>query len=191
MVDLSLHILDVVQNSLAGGATRIAVGITEDFSGDLLTIEVCDNGRGIPQEILPRVLDPFFTSRSTRDVGLGLPLFKAAAERCGGSLELDSAEGRGTRVLARFALDHFDRAPLGDLGETMSVLIACNPEVDFSYHHRVNGATYRMDTREMREVLGGVSLGAPSVLDFVRRDIQSGLKGIGAATFPKIMEVLR
>jgi len=94
-------------------------------------------------------------------------------------------------VVARFRLDHFDRAPLGDMGETMGILIAANPQVDFLYEHRVDGQIYTLETREMRQVLGPVGLDDPSVLDFVRQDIQMGLKKIGAATFPKIMEVLR
>ena len=97
----------------------------------------------------------------------------------------------GTRVMARFRRDHFDRPPLGDMGETIGVLISYNPEVDFLYEHRVESQIYFLETREMREILGPVGLDDPLVLDFIRKDIQSGLKKIGAATFPKVMEVLR
>lgn len=186
-----MHILDIVQNSLTAGATRIEIRIREASAEDLLIIEVGDNGRGIVPEILWRVMDPFFTSRTTREVGLGLSLFKEATERTGGDLEVQSEEGKGTRVMARFRLDHFDRAPLGDMGETLGVLISGNPEVDFLYEHRVEGQIYSLETREMREILGPVGLDDPSVLDFIRQDIRSGLKKIGAATFPKAMEVLR
>lgn len=191
MQELSMHILDIVQNSLTAGATRIEIRIREASAEDLLIIEVGDNGRGIVPEILWRVMDPFFTSRTTREVGLGLSLFKEATERTGGDLEVQSEEGKGTRVMARFRLDHFDRAPLGDMGETLGVLISGNPEVDFLYEHRVEGQIYSLETREMREILGPVGLDDPSVLDFIRQDIRSGLKKIGAATFPKAMEVLR
>ena len=191
MLELSMHVLDIVQNSLAAGATRVEILIREDFSADRLWIEVQDNGRGIPREMVTRVVDPFTTSRTTRPVGLGLPLLKEAAERCGGGMEIYSQEGCGTKVVVFFQLDHFDRAPLGDMGETLNVLIAANPMVDFFYEHRVNGQAYTLDTREMKEVLGTERLDAPLVLDFVREDIQKGLKKIGAATFPKIMEVLR
>jgi hypothetical protein len=191
MLELSMHILDIVQNSLSAEATRVEIRIREDLPEDRLLIEVGDNGRGIPEEMLVKVTDPFTTTRTTREVGLGLPLFKEAAERCGGSLEVYSAAGRGTKVVARFQLDHFDRAPLGDMGETMGVLIAGNPDVDFLYEHRVDGQTYQLETREMREVLGSVGLDDTLVLDFVRQDIQMGLKKIGAATFPKTMEILR
>jgi hypothetical protein len=191
MQELSMHILDIVQNSLAAGATRVDIRIREALAEDLLMIEVRDNGRGISQEVLSRVMDPFFTSRTTREVGLGLSLFKEATERTGGYLEVHSEEGKGTWVIARFHLDHFDRAPLGDMGETLGVLISGNPEVDFFYEHRVDGQIYFLETREMREILGPVGLDDPSVLDFVRQGIQIGLKKIGAATFPKVMEVLR
>ncbi len=191
MLELSMHILDIAQNSLAAGSTWVEIRIQEDLPADLLVIEVRDNGRGIAEAMLPRVTDPFVTSRTTREVGLGLPLLKEAAERCAGCLQVRSEEGRGTTVVARFRLDHFDRAPLGDMGETMGILIAANPNVDFLYEHRVNEQVYVMETREMRQVLGPVGLDDPSVVDFVRQDIQMGLKKIGAATFPKIMEVLR
>jgi hypothetical protein len=191
MLELSMHILDIVQNSLAAGSTRVEIRIQEDLPQDLLVIEVKDNGRGISDAMLPRVTDPFVTSRTTRPVGLGLPLLKEAAERCEGCLEVYSEENRGTRVVARFRLDHFDRAPLGDMGETVGILIAGNPSVDFLYEHRVDARIYLLETQEMRQILGSVGLDDPSVLDFVRQDIQMGLKKIGAATFPKIMEVLR
>ena len=106
-------------------------------------------------------------------------------------LEVHSQEGQGTRVVARFRLDHFDRAPLGDMGETMGVLISGNPEVDFSYEHQVDAQIYLLETREMREILRPVGLDDPAVLGFIRQDIQNGLKKIGAATFPRIMEVLK
>ena len=191
MLELSMHILDIVQNSLVAGSTRVEIRIQEDLPKDLLVIEVKDNGRGISDAMLPRVTDPFVTSRTTRPVGLGLPLLKEATERCEGCLEVYSEENRGTRVVARFRLDHFDRAPLGDMGETMGILIAANPSVGFLYEHRVDAKIYLLETREMRQVLGSIGLDDPSVLDFVRQDIQMGLKKIGAATFPKIMEVLR
>jgi hypothetical protein len=191
MLELSMHILDIVQNSLAAGSTRVEIRIQEDLPKDLLVIEVKDNVRGISDAMLPRVTDPFVTTRTTRQIGLGLPLLKEATERCEGCLEVYSEKDRGTKVVARFRLDHFDRAPLGDMGETMGILIAGNPHVDFLYEHRVDAKTYILETREMRQILGSIGLEDPSVLDFVRQDIQMGLKRIGAATFPKVMEVLR
>jgi len=186
-----MHILDIAQNALAARAPRVEVSIREDLAKDRMVIEVKDNGLGIPPEILPRVTDPFVTTRKTREVGLGLSLLRSAAERCGGSLQIQSKPGKGTEVVASFQLDHIDRPPLGDMGETMGVLISGNPEVDFCYHHEVDGQTYSLETQKMREILGTASLDHPAVLAFVRQDVREGLDRIGADRFPKIMEVLR
>jgi hypothetical protein len=191
MIELSMHILDIVQNSLRAQARGVEIRVLEDLGRDQLRIEVQDDGRGMSPETVKKVIDPFYTTRPTRVAGLGVPLLKEAAEQCGGSLEVHSREGKGTRIVATFQLDHFDRAPLGDMGETLAILITGNPGVEFLYEHRVNGRSYRLDTREMREVLGPVGLEDPSVFAFIRQDIQEGLKRIGAATFPKTMDILR
>jgi hypothetical protein len=189
MIELSLHILDLVQNSLRAKATEVKIQVQEDLKKDLLTIMVGDNGHGMPPEIVKKVIDPFFTTRAARVAGLGVPLLKEATERCGGHLEVHSAEGEGTQIIASFQLGHLDRAPLGDLGETLAILITGNPLVDFFYDHRVNGQAYRLDTREMREILGTEGLEDPSVFAFIRQDVQRGLKKIGAASFPPIPDL--
>jgi hypothetical protein len=189
MLELSLHILDLVQNSLRAQASAVEIQIQEDLEKDLLTIGVRDNGQGMSPEIVKKVIDPFFTTRAARVAGLGVPLLKEAAERCGGHLEVHSEEGEGTQIIASFQLGHLDRAPLGDMGETLAILITGNPQVDFSYDHRVNGQAYRLDTREMREVLGTAGLEDPPVFAFIRQDVQRGLKKIGAADFPPIPDV--
>jgi hypothetical protein len=186
-----MHILDIAQNSLRARASRVEVRVREDREKDRLIIEVQDNGRGMSPEIVKRVGDPFYTTRPTRVAGLGVPLLKEAAEKCGGYLEVRSQEAEGTRIVAVFQLDHFDRAPLGDMGETLAILITGNPEVNFLYFHQVDEQIYRLDTREMREVLGPVGLEDPSVFSFIREDVRAGLKKIGAAIFPKIAEILR
>ena len=191
MLELSLHIMDLAQNSLAAGATRVEVRIEEFLAEDRLIIEIRDNGRGIPEEMIPRVTDPFVTSRKARAVGLGLPLFKNAAERCGGGMRVHSEAGRGTEVLAWFRLDHLDRAPLGNIGETMGILITANPRVDFVYEHRVDGKAYRLETPAMKEILGPIPIDDPAVLEYVRRDIEEGLRKIGAGTFPKTLKLLK
>ena len=176
MLELSLHILDLVQNSLRAQASAVEIQIQEDLEKDRLIIAVSDNGQGMSPEIAKRVIDPFYTTRTTREVGLGVPLLKEAAERCGGHLEVHSEKGKGTQILASFQLGHLDRAPLGDMGETLAILITGNPEVDFLYEHRVNGQAYRLDTRDMRDVLGPVGLEDPSIFTFIRQDVQQGLK---------------
>ncbi len=186
-----MHILDIAQNSLRAQARGVEIRVLEDLEEDLLRIEVLDDGRGMSPETVQKMADPFYTTRPARVAGLGVPLLKEAAEQCGGRLEVHSREGKGTRIVATFHLDHFDRAPLGDMGETLAILITGNPGVEFLYEHRVNGRSYRLDTREMREVLGPVGLEDPSVFAFIRQDIQQGLKGIGAAIFPKTLDILR
>jgi hypothetical protein len=150
MEDLSLHILDIAENSIGAKASRIEIIVVEETKNDLLTIEIKDNGRGIEGETMKRVLDPFFTTRLTRKVGLGLPLLSQAAKESGGQLELESKVGVGTEVKATFGYSHIDRKPLGDIGATLTTLIAGNPEVDFIYEHKKDGEEYRLDTREIR-----------------------------------------
>jgi hypothetical protein len=191
MLELSLHILDLVQNSLRAQATAVEIQIQEELGEDLLTIVVSDNGQGMSPENVKRVIDPFYTTRTTREAGLGVPLLKEAAERCGGHLEVHSERGKGTQIRASFQLGHLDRAPLGDMGETLAILITGNPQVDFLYDHRVDGQAYRLDTREMREILGTVGLEDPSIFAFIREDIRQGLKKIGASTFPQILHLLQ
>ena len=183
--------MDLVQNSLTAGASRVEIRIEESLKEDRLAIEIRDNGKGIPKEMVSRVTNPFVTSRTTRPVGLGLSLFKEAAERCGGGMEVHSEVGRGTRVAAWFQLDHFDRAPLGNIGETMGVLITGNPGVDFAYEHRVDGKIYQLETPAMKKILGSVPLDDPAVLEFVRRDIEEGLRNIGAGAFPNVAKLLQ
>ena len=186
-----MHILDLVQNSLRAQATAVEIQIQEELGEDLLTIVVSDNGQGMSPENVKRVIDPFYTTRTTREAGLGVPLLKEAAERCGGHLEVHSERGKGTQIRASFQLGHLDRAPLGDMGETLAILITGNPQVDFLYDHRVDGQAYRLDTREMREILGTVGLEDPSIFAFIREDIRQGLKKIGASTFPQILHLLQ
>ena len=191
MLDLSMHILDIVQNSIEAGATEIEIIIHENLAQNGLTIQIEDNGRGIAKEMRDKICDPFTTSRSTRPVGLGLSLLKEAAQRCGGEIEIQSEEGRGTKVKAFFQLDHLDRPPLGDMGETIAVLILANPRLDFRYTHQVNHCIYCLDTKIIREILGDLPLDSSWIFDYIKRDIAQGLKNIGAASFPKGMEVLK
>ena len=153
MKELSLHILDIVQNSIRAEADRIGISIVEDTAADRFTLSVEDNGKGMTVEQVTKAIDPFFTTRTTRRVGLGLSLLKAATERCAGEFKVTSTPGRGTKVTAVFQRSHWDRAPLGDMAATMITLVASNPELDFSYSHRVD-EQYSFDTAEVRKVLG-------------------------------------
>ena len=148
MEDLSLHILDIAENSISASAKRIEIRIDEDEANDLLTIEIKDDGKGMDEQTMKKVLDPFFTTRTTRRVGLGLSLLAQAARETDGNLELDSRNGEGTTVRASFRFSHPDRKPMGDVLETIRTLVAGHPEIDFLYEHRKNDSVYRFDTRE-------------------------------------------
>ena len=151
MEDLSLHILDVAENSISGSAKRIEIRIHEDPDNDVLTIEIKDDGKGMDEQMRQKVFDPFFTTRTTRRVGLGLPMLAQAARETEGKIELDSSPGRGTTVRATFGYSHPDRKPMGDILETIRTLVVSHPEIDFLFEHKKNGSVYRFDTREIDE----------------------------------------
>jgi anti-sigma regulatory factor (Ser/Thr protein kinase) len=137
MRELSLHILDLIENSKDAGARHIEVRVTEDLANDLLVIEVSDDGRGMNEAVAQAATSPFSTSRTTRRVGLGLPLFQAAARRCKGDLVISSREGEGTCVKVWFRHSHIDRAPIGDMAGTIGPFIGSYPTIRFIYVHRV------------------------------------------------------
>lgn len=179
MKELSLHILDIAKNSVKAKASVIEIIISEDEGTNLLTIEIKDNGCGMSKEFLEKVRDPFSTTRTTRKVGMGIPLFEAAAVQCGGYVDITSEEGVGTEFKVVFEYNHIDRAPLGDMPGTMQVLISGSPEIDFIYRHEKNGKVFNMDTRELRQVLGEVPLDTPDVLAWIDGFIQEGLSELG------------
>lgn len=175
MQELSLNILDVAENSVSAGASLIEITVESDRQRDLLTIEISDNGRGMSEEVQKKVVDPFYTTRTTRKVGLGIPLFKMAAEMTGGGLRVWSKEGIGSRITATFGLSHIDRMPLGDIAGTMSALIGANPDRDFRFVYRADGQAFEADTRTFREILGEISLGEPEVAAFIRGYLADGV----------------
>lgn len=148
MEDLSLHILDIAENSISASAKRIEIRIDEDQAKDLLTIEIKDDGKGMDEQTLQKVLDPFFTTRTTRRVGLGLSLLAQAARETDGTIELDSKNGEGTTVKVSFRFSHPDRKPMGDIDETLRTLVVGHSGIDFLYEHKKNNSIYRFDTRE-------------------------------------------
>lgn len=176
MFELSLHILDLVQNSVSAGATLVRIVVAIDAARNLLSIEIEDDGRGMDEDMLARVTSPFTTSRKTRKVGLGIPMFKQCAEMCAGSFEIASQKGKGTRLKATFALDHVDRPPLGDLKDTMLTLIVGSPEKpEFLLDYRRDGREFLFDTREIRGALGGLPLGAPEIAAWIGEYLTEGI----------------
>lgn len=168
MTELSLNILDVAQNSIKANATLITIGIFADTNKDRLDITIEDNGSGMNKEQLSQVEDPFFTTRTTRKVGLGISFFKLAAENTGGGFFIDSTEGKGTIVKANFILSHIDRMPLGDITATMHTLIIYNMNIDFIYRYQVDEREFTLDTRELREILENVPFDVPEVSTYIK-----------------------
>jgi len=179
MNDLSLHIIDIIQNSISAGATLITLVIIDDIDGNLLTVIIEDNGRGMSSEQVQRLSDPFFTTRTTRKVGMGIPLFRQSAEQSGGGLVVESTVGVGTKVTATFIHDNIDRPPLGDVANSFILMVSANPQLDFLLRYVYNGEEYVFDTVEIKEVLDGMPLNNPSVIkmltEMVRNNIQSTL----------------
>ncbi len=151
MEDLSLHILDVVENSIEANASKIGIKIIEKNSKDLLVIEIKDNGRGMNKETINKVLDPFYTTRTTRKVGLGLSLLAQAAKESNGDFEINSKPGVGTEVKASFQYSHIDCKPIGDMNDTLVTLIISHPEIDFIYEYQNEDESYILDSNKIKK----------------------------------------
>ncbi len=167
MEDISLHILDIAENSIRAAATRIEIILSRDAARDLLRVELIDDGRGMDAAALARVRDPFFTTKGKK-TGLGIPLLAQAAEQAGGSLSIESAPGRGTRVSAEFGWGHVDRPAVGSMTDTLMTLIGGHPDVDYVYEEREGGRSFRFDTREIKKELEDVPINAPEALAAIR-----------------------
>jgi hypothetical protein len=179
MLELSMHILDIAENSIRAAAQLVEIRIIEDTVKDTFTIEIIDNGEGMDAGEARNVLDPFYTSKKVRTVGLGLPLFEQATTTAGGHLSITTKRGMGTTVRALFTHSHIDRQPLGNMAETMVALVAGNPEVDFRYTHIKNNMVFTMDTRDIRNELGNIPINHARVLGFIKESIIRELKDIG------------
>jgi hypothetical protein len=170
MRDLCQHMMDLVENAAAAGAKRVQVTVCEDAARDCLSLMVEDDGRGMSAELTDRAADPFYTTRTTRRVGLGLSLLRAAAERCGGSFALDSVPGSGTRIECSFRLSNIDTPPMGDVVTTLCALIAVHPEMEMRYEHHAHARSFCMDTQELRAALGDdIAPSEPAALCALRR----------------------
>lgn len=181
MPEISLSILDVAENSVKAGASFTSIRIIYDTPRTTLTVIIEDNGCGMDSDEASRAADPFFTSRKTRSVGLGIPFFKQAAELTGGSFEISSEKGAGTAVTAVFNTESIDCMPMGDLDSTVHTLITCNPDMDFLYKYERDGSSFTLDTREIKEILAGTPLDAPEVsrflMDYLRENREAAERG--------------
>ncbi len=178
MKELSLHILDILQNSIVVGSTLIELEITESAIKDTYAILIRDNGKGMSEETVQRVVDPFYTTRTTRKVGLGIPLLKQNCELTGGYLTLESELGKGTTLTAVFKYHHFDRPPAGDLAGTFALTVSAHPGIDFLYIHTTDSGTYAFDTREIKQALDGVPINDPEITLFLKDMIRENLHEI-------------
>ena len=176
MKELSLNILDIAENSVKANASLIQISLQE--TDGILTLVIADNGCGMKPDILQGVINPFYTTRTTRKVGLGVPLLKLAAEQTGGEVRIESyhesdyPDRHGTVVTAVFHTNHIDFTPIGDVIATVTTLIQGSPQIDFLFTHTSNTFDVALDTREMREVLGEVPLNTPEVLHWIAESLR-------------------
>lgn len=180
MKEIALHILDIVENSVAAGAKTVEIIVEEDTADDRLRLCVRDDGKGMDERKLERIADPFVTSRTTRVAGLGIPLLKEAAEACNGCLRVTSAPGAGTCLEAEFQRSHIDRMPLGDLAGTVLTLVVGFPDVHWRFHYRVDGRSFTFDDEPIKRELGDVPLTEPEILRFIREMLEEGVKSVQA-----------
>jgi len=177
--DLSLHILDIVENAIAARAKRIEILVVEEPREDRLTIEIRDDGIGMDEEVSQKAVDPFFTTRSSRRVGLGLSFMAQAAQEAGGSLRIESELGKGTKVTASFQYHHIDRKPLGSMVETVMTLLFGNPELEIFYNHKKEGKSFALSSSWVKNYFKDRPLIDPEVIQWVERHLKEGLKQIG------------
>lgn len=168
MTELSLNVLDVANNSVRAGASLIVIKITINTKEDTLRILIKDNGKGMTKEQLTKVEDPFYTTRTTRKVGLGVPFFKLSALAADGSFHIDSIPNEGTTIQATYRLSHIDRMPLGDMTSTIHTLITVNPDIDFMYCYRYNENEFILDTKEFRKIIGDIPFSTKEVSAYIK-----------------------
>lgn len=182
MKDISAHVMDIVQNSITANATEIGVDIKCDDADDTFCITITDNGKGMSEEMVSRVTDPFTTTRTTRKVGLGIPLFKEGCEKTGGSFSITSELGKGTVVSAIYKKSHIDRPPIGDMPGVLSTLVICNEDIRF----RITASyaeEFAFDTAEVKNTLEGIPFSNPDVSMFIMGYLKEGFKEVFGGEF--------
>lgn len=178
MKELSMHIMDITQNSVRADAKHITIEVTEDIINNIFSFSIEDDGKGMSKDFLESVRDPFKTSRTTRKVGLGIPFLQQTCNQCGGELILESTEGKGTYLKAVMEYDNIDRPPMGDLENSIFLLIVMNPGIIFKYSYIYNSEKYELDMAEVYEVLGDVSLETPEISEWLKENIREGMESV-------------
>ena len=176
MKDIAFHITDIAENSLRAGAGKVRISVLAE--GARLTLVIADNGCGMSRETIARAMNPFYTTRTTRKVGLGLPFLIQNAEQCGGSVSVESVIGEGTEVRAVFFTDNLDCPPLGDLAGTITLLMTGNPDVNTVFSVSDGNDAFEISTAEVREIMGGVPIGLPRVSTLVREILEENISVI-------------
>ena len=187
MREISLHLLDIAENSVAADGKNISIHVHEDLFNDRLSASVIDDGHGMDAETTQQVQDPFYTTRTTRNVGLGIPLLKEAAEMAEGSFSIQSEPGKGAWLEAEFRQSHIDRMPLGDLSSTFLTLLISHPQIDWTFLYRVTDKDrhcrdFFFESAELKNELGDISLTEPEVLSFVRGIFEEGIEAVALQT---------
>ncbi len=173
-----MHILDIVENSIRADSPVVTIEVNEDIANNILTFSIIDGGKGMPEQIFKNIKNPFVTSRKTRKVGLGVPMLDRTCILSGGDLFIQSEIGKGTVVKGYLEYYNINRPPIGDMAGTIFLLIIMHPQVDFKYIHKYNGKEYYLDTREIRNILDGISITEPIVMEWLKQTIKEGLKRI-------------
>jgi hypothetical protein len=182
--ELSLHILDIAENCVTAKADLVRISIHENTHTDKFSFSVSDNGKGMDEDMLQKVTDPFVTTRTTRKVGLGIPLLKAAAESCNGGLSINSMVNKGTKISCWFQRSHIDRMPLGDIVNTVTMLIIGYPDVHWIFRYEFNDAMFEFDDEFFKSELGDISLSEPSIITFLRDHLKEGIEGVQSDISP-------
>jgi hypothetical protein len=180
--ELALHLLDIAENSVAANAKNISISVEENTTNDRLRMNVQDDGAGMDADTVAKVIDPFYTTRTTRKVGLGIPLLKEAAEACNGFLTIESEPGKGTRIDVEFQHSHIDRMPLGDLASTYLSLLIAYPHIHWVFQYQANNQDFEFDDAPIKKELEGIPLTEPEVLSYIRQMIETGIADIQPVT---------
>ncbi len=178
MDDICAHITDIAANSISAGAKHISVAIEKSKARNILFLKITDNGKGMNEETAKKVIDPFYSTKTGRKVGLGIPLLKGTAETCGGSFTLASSEGIGTEIKVSFQLDHPDLPPLGRIKDTILILSLSNPEIDFSFELKTDNKYFIFNTEEIKTILDGLPINDPEVIKFLTKYLDENIEFI-------------
>lgn len=179
MKELAMHVYDLMENSTAANSTEVSLTIRDSIKDNIYAFTIIDNGKGMTPEFMAKVTDPYTTSRTTRKVGLGLPLIKMNTENCGGGMKLQSEVGKGTRLDFWFQHNHWDRPPMGDLAGTIVMLCAAHEDIHIIYKHITDQDEFVFDTAEIHEALDGMSMNDVKVMGWLKDMIQENLEEIG------------